>query len=75
MGATLWELGPGAEGMRWHMHYGAEEMLFVLSGRPMFRTMESEEELAPATSSSVPRGGPACTPMATRTPSPPGSSP
>ena len=47
MGATLWELGPGAQGMRMHMHYGAEEMFFVLSGRPAFRTMEREEELAP----------------------------
>jgi quercetin dioxygenase-like cupin family protein len=45
MGATLWELRPGAEGMRWHMHYGAEEMFFVLSGRVEFRTMEGEEEL------------------------------
>ena len=47
MGATLWELCPGAEGMRWHMHYGAEEMFFVLSGRPVFRTMKGKEELAP----------------------------
>jgi uncharacterized cupin superfamily protein len=46
MGASLWELRPGAEGMRWHMHYGAEEMFFVLSGRPVFRTPEGEEELA-----------------------------
>ncbi len=47
MGATLWELRAGAEGMRWHMHYGAEEMFFVLSGRPVFRTADGEEELAP----------------------------
>jgi quercetin dioxygenase-like cupin family protein len=47
MGATLYELRPGAEGMRWHMHYGGEEMFFVLSGRPVFRTPEGEEELAP----------------------------
>jgi mannose-6-phosphate isomerase-like protein (cupin superfamily) len=47
MGATLWDLSPGGKGMRWHMHYGAEEMFFVLSGRPVFRTMEGEEELAP----------------------------
>ena len=47
MGASLWELRPGGEGMRWHMHYGAEEMFFVLSGRPVFRTPEGEEELAP----------------------------
>jgi quercetin dioxygenase-like cupin family protein len=47
MGATLWDLAPGAAGMRWHMHYGAEEMFFVLSGRPVFRTPDGEEELAP----------------------------
>ena len=47
MGASLWELSPGAPGMKWHMHYGAEEMFFVLSGRPVFRTAEGEEELAP----------------------------
>jgi uncharacterized cupin superfamily protein len=47
MGATLYELRPGAEGMRWHMHYGGEEMFFVLSGRPVFRNQEGEETLAP----------------------------
>ena len=47
MGATLWDLSPGASGMRMHMHYGAEEMFFVISGRPVFRTMDGEEELAP----------------------------
>jgi uncharacterized cupin superfamily protein len=47
MGATLWELRPGAPGMRMHMHYGGEEMFFVLSGRPLWRDLEGEEELAP----------------------------
>jgi uncharacterized cupin superfamily protein len=47
MGASLWELRPGAPGMRWHMHYGAEEMFFVLSGRPLWRSPEGEEERAP----------------------------
>ena len=47
MGATLWELAPGALGMRWHMHFGAEEMFFVLSGRPVFRTPQGEEQLGP----------------------------
>jgi uncharacterized cupin superfamily protein len=47
MGATLWELRPGAPGMRMHVHYGAEEMFFVLSGRPTWRNLEGEEELAP----------------------------
>ena len=47
MGATLWELVPGASGGRLHMHYGAEEMFFVLSGRPVFRNQEREEPLEP----------------------------
>jgi uncharacterized cupin superfamily protein len=29
------------------MHFGAEEMFFVLSGRPVFRNRHGEEELAP----------------------------
>jgi uncharacterized cupin superfamily protein len=47
MGATLWELVPGAPGGRLHMHYGAEETFFVLSGRPVLRTRQGEEQLAP----------------------------
>ena len=56
MGATLWELKPGAPGMRMHMHYGAEEMFFVLSGHPLWRSMEGEEELAPGDFVSCPEG-------------------
>jgi len=47
MGATLYELPPGEHGDRLHLHYNAEEMFFVLSGRPLIRTFEGEEELAP----------------------------
>ena len=47
MGATLYELAPGASGMRMHMHFGAEEMFFVLSGTLTVRTPEGEEELSP----------------------------
>ena len=47
MGASLHELAPGAPGMRMHMHFGAEEMFFVLSGRPVFRTPNGEEQLEP----------------------------
>ena len=47
MGATLYELAPDAPEMRLHMHFGAEEMFFVLSGRPVFRNQQGEEELAP----------------------------
>ena len=47
MGATLYELRPGTPESRMHMHYGAEEMFFVLSGRPMLRNRHGEEALAP----------------------------
>jgi uncharacterized cupin superfamily protein len=46
MGATLYEFAPGASGGRLHMHFGAEEMFFVLSGRPTYRSREGEEVLA-----------------------------
>ena len=47
MGATLYELPPGAPEMRMHMHFGAEEMFFVLAGRPVLRSRQGEEELSP----------------------------
>ncbi len=46
MGATLYELAPGAPEARMHMHFGAEEMFFVLSGRPLLRYPQGEETLA-----------------------------
>ena len=47
MGASLYELAPRTPEDRIHMHYGAEEMFFVLSGRPLLRNQHGEEELAP----------------------------
>jgi len=47
MGATLYELAPGTPESRMHMHFGAEEMFFVLAGRPLFRNQQGEETLAP----------------------------
>ena len=47
MGATLYELAPGTPGAGLHMHFGAEEMFFVLSGRPVLRNQHGEEQLAP----------------------------
>ena len=45
LGATLYELAPGAPEDRMHMHYGAEEMFFVLSGRVRFRNPDGVEDL------------------------------
>jgi uncharacterized cupin superfamily protein len=47
LGATLYELAPGAPQDNLHMHFGVEEMFFVLSGRPSFRSPQGEEQLAP----------------------------
>jgi uncharacterized cupin superfamily protein len=47
MGATLYELAPGEPEDYLHMHYGVEEMFFVLNGRPVFRGPQGEEQLAP----------------------------
>ena len=47
MGATLLELAPGAPGGKLHMHLGAEEMFFVLRGRPVLRNQHGEEQLEP----------------------------
>jgi uncharacterized cupin superfamily protein len=46
MGATVYELDPGAPEPRLHMHFGAEEMFFVLSGRPVMRNQRGTEELS-----------------------------
>src|ERR687887_450282 len=46
MGATLYELAPDAPEMRMHMHFGAEEMFFVLSGRPLFRNQHGDAWVA-----------------------------
>ena len=47
LGASLNELLPGAPGGPLHMHYGVEEMFFVLDGTPTVRTPEGEQKLAP----------------------------
>ncbi len=65
MGATLYELAPEAPEMRMHMHFGAEEMFFVLTGRPLFRNQHGEEELAPGDFVFCPRDVPDYTRSAT----------
>ena len=47
LGASLTEYLPGSPGGPLHMHYGVEEMFFVLSGTPTVRTPEGEERLSP----------------------------
>jgi uncharacterized cupin superfamily protein len=47
LGASLIELLPGGPEEPLHMHYGLEEMFFVLSGTPTVRLPEGEEQLSP----------------------------
>jgi uncharacterized cupin superfamily protein len=47
LGASLIDLGPRAPDSPLHMHYGVEEMFFVLSGTPTLRTPAGEEQLSP----------------------------
>lgn len=47
LGASLNEFLPRAPGGPLHMHYGVEEMFFVLAGTPTVRTPEGEQTLAP----------------------------
>lgn len=56
LGATLYELAPGAPEGYMHMHYGAEEVFFVLNGRPTFRNPHGEETLGPGDFVSCPEG-------------------
>jgi len=47
LGATLYELDPGGAISPYHVHYGNEEMLLVLSGTPELRTPEGARRLQP----------------------------
>jgi uncharacterized cupin superfamily protein len=47
LGASLYELPPGEATFPYHAHYGNEEMLLVLAGRPSLRTEDGWRELSP----------------------------
>ncbi|MCD6728352.1 MAG: cupin domain-containing protein [Solirubrobacteraceae bacterium] len=47
LGATLYELEPGAVIAPYHLHHGTEELLIVLSGSPRLRTPEGERDVEP----------------------------
>ena len=54
-GGTLYELAPG-ESLTYHWHYGEEECVIALTGRPTLRTPDGERELAPWDIAWFPRG-------------------
>jgi uncharacterized cupin superfamily protein len=45
LGASVYELPPGATQAPYHFHHGMEELLVVLRGTPTLRTPEGEREL------------------------------
>lgn len=56
LGFGLFELPPGERTFPYHFHYGNEEWLIVLAGRPTLRTPEGERELAPGDAVCFPAG-------------------
>ncbi len=56
LGATVYELAPGASGMNLHAHYGNEELFVVLRGTPTLRTLTGEDELRTGDVVACPRG-------------------
>lgn len=46
LGATLYEIAPGAAGSPLHAHHANEEMIIVLAGNPVLRTEDSHRRLA-----------------------------
>jgi uncharacterized cupin superfamily protein len=56
LGASLFEVAPGAGTFPLHAHFANEELLVVLAGRPTLRTPESRRELAPGEVVAFPAG-------------------
>jgi uncharacterized cupin superfamily protein len=46
LGASLFELEPGSAAFPLHYHLGNEELLIVVAGEPVLRTIDGERELA-----------------------------
>jgi uncharacterized cupin superfamily protein len=45
LAAAVWELAPGAS-TRYHLHHGTKELIVVLRGKLIVRTLDGERELA-----------------------------
>jgi uncharacterized cupin superfamily protein len=56
LGASLFELPPGASSFPLHVHHANEEMIVVLAGRPRLRSIDGERELAPGELVACPAG-------------------
>jgi uncharacterized cupin superfamily protein len=56
LGLGVFELAPGKRNLPYHAHFGIEELLVVLAGRPTLRTPAGERELAPGEVVAFPAG-------------------
>ncbi len=56
LGASLFEVLPGASTFPLHAHHANEELIVVLAGRPTLRTTDGERELAPGEVIACPAG-------------------
>jgi len=56
LGASLFELPPGASSFPLHIHHANEELLVVLAGRPTLRTLDGERELRTGEVAAFPSG-------------------
>jgi uncharacterized cupin superfamily protein len=56
LGVSLYELGTGGAVSPYHSHLANEELLIVLSGRPLLRTPSGSRELEPGAVVSFPAG-------------------
>lgn len=56
LGASLFEVPPGAATFPLHIHHHNEEAIVVLSGRPTLRTLDDSRELEPGEVVACPAG-------------------
>jgi uncharacterized cupin superfamily protein len=56
LGASLFELAPGAASFPLHIHHANEEMLVVVAGRPTLETLEGTRALEPGEVVACPAG-------------------
>jgi uncharacterized cupin superfamily protein len=56
LGASLFELEPGAATFPLHIHYANEELLVVVAGRPTLQDASGSRELAPGEVVACPAG-------------------
>ena len=56
LGASLFEVPPGAATFPLHVHYANEELLVVLAGRPTLETLQQKRALSPGEVVACPAG-------------------